>query len=373
MDQLTEILREQHGVLSRRQVVELGYGDAFIERMVRRKEWARVHRGVYVDHTGPLDWWQRAWAAVLFYWPAALCADSALRGFGLAAAGRRAADFTGTLGPPSRPSPGGGPLSVARGDVQIHVAVDQSRRVRRIEGVRVHRLVRFEAAVHPSRRPPTLRLEHSVVEVASAAQEEADAIAVIADACQSRRTTPERLARALRSRVRLRHRAFLLEVLEDVAEGAYSVLEHRYLTRVERPHGLPTGARQRRVTRGRTPAYRDVEYRGLRTVVELDGRIGHEQALDRWDDVDRDVDAAVVGDTTMRLGWRQALESCRAAIAVATVLLAHGWTELPRPCGPGCPVTSLLAARVEPPVEGAFPAPGAGKAPRSWTVTADVG
>lgn len=249
MDRITEILRDQHGVLSRRQVLELGYDDACIERMVRRKEWARVHRGVYVDHTGPLSWGQRAWAAVLFCWPAALCADSALLGFGLAAAGRRAADLERAFGIPGRARIGA-QMSTAPGDGQIHVAVDQSRRVRRIDGVRVHRLVGFDRALHPSRRPPTLRLEHAVLDVASAAHDEAAAITVIADACQSRRTTPARLARALRPRVRLRGRAFLLDVLEDVAGGAYSVLEHRYLTRVERPHGLPPGARQRRVARG---------------------------------------------------------------------------------------------------------------------------
>lgn len=83
-----------------------------------------------------------------------------------------------------------------------------------------------------------------------------------------------------------------MEVLNDVATGAYSVLEHRYLTRVERPHGLPTAKRQRTVSTGRTSAYRDVEYLGLSTIVELDGRLGHEETNDRWVDMDRDIDAA---------------------------------------------------------------------------------
>lgn len=78
------------------------------------------------------------------------------------------------------------------------------------------------------------------------------------------------------------------------------MLEHRYLTRVERPHGLPVGRRQRTVRVGRTAAYRDVEYRGLAAVVELDGRFGHELAADRWADLDRDITSLLVGDTTMR-------------------------------------------------------------------------
>ena len=62
---------------------------------------------------------------------------------------------------------------------------------------------------------------------------------VLADACQQRRTTAARLAATLTSMSRLRHRALLLEILGEVASGAYSVLERRYLRDVERAHGLP--------------------------------------------------------------------------------------------------------------------------------------
>ena len=141
-----------------------------------------------------------------------------------------------------------------------------------------------------------------------------------------------------------------MEVLDDVATGAYSVLEHRYLTRVERPHGLPTAKRQRKVSMGRTRAYRDVEYLGLATVVELDGRLGHEEMSDRWNDMDRDIDAAAEGRTTMRIGWRQVESGCRAAAAVAAMLRVQGWTGSARPCSPGCPVNGIS--------EG-FQAPGA--------------
>jgi hypothetical protein len=129
-------------------------------------------------------------------------------------------------------------------------------------------------------------------------------------------------------------------VLADVATGAYSALERRYLRDVERPHGLPTGHRQRRVSTGRAVAYRDVEYVGLDTVVELDGRLGHEAATDRWADLDRDLDAAVDRRLTVRFGWRQVLQPCRVAAAVATLLRARGWAGDPIPCGPTCPVNA---------------------------------
>ena len=73
-----ELLAVQAGVLSRRQLLALGLADHDIARMLRRRIWATVHEGVYVKHTGEHTWLQRAWAAVLFSWPAALSHGSAL-------------------------------------------------------------------------------------------------------------------------------------------------------------------------------------------------------------------------------------------------------------------------------------------------------
>ena len=70
--ELGRILHRQEHVLSRAQVVALGGTDNDIARMLRRREWAQVHPGVYVDHTGPLTRDQHEWAAVLYCAPAAL-------------------------------------------------------------------------------------------------------------------------------------------------------------------------------------------------------------------------------------------------------------------------------------------------------------
>jgi hypothetical protein len=309
-------MAEQDGVVSRRQVLACGGDDNVIECRLRSRQWASVHRGVYVDHTGSPSWRQRAWAAVLYHWPAALCHVSALRMHGLE-------------------------VGVASADEPIHVAVDATRRPRSRAGIQPHRIARLHERLQPNRTPPRVRLEEAVLDVAADTDDDAAAVAVLADACQSRRTTAGRLCRALADRPRLRRRRFLLLLLNDVATGAYSVLEHRYLTRVERPHGLPTGRRQRVSRTGRGAAYRDVEYEGLGVVVELDGRLGHEFQADRWDDLDRDIASLVDGDLTIRAGWRQALQPCRLAAAVARLLIARGWAGSPRPCGPGCPVTQV--------------------------------
>lgn len=156
---LSALLSQQSGVVSRRQLLRAGLTDNDIARLLRRRELARVHSGVYVDHTGPLSWLQRAWAATLSYWPAALCDDSALL-----VSGVRGVDPAGP----------------------IQVAVDEERRVVRKEGVRVRRVTRLPSLVQPNRTPPRMRLEHALLGSASRAVDDAHAIAVLADACQQR-------------------------------------------------------------------------------------------------------------------------------------------------------------------------------------------
>lgn len=118
--ELEELMLLQSGVVSRRQAIAHDLTDADIERKVRRREWARVLPGVFVDHTGELTWLQQAWAAVLFSWPAALTHSSALR----AAEG-----------------PGRGKES----DERIHVVVERSRSLVAPPRVRIHRGVDLAA------------------------------------------------------------------------------------------------------------------------------------------------------------------------------------------------------------------------------------
>ena len=79
---LSRTLREQGGVVSRRQVLDAHGDDNLIERMIRRNEWKAVHPGVYVDHTGTPTPEQLRMAAVLYAWPAVLAGESALVAYG---------------------------------------------------------------------------------------------------------------------------------------------------------------------------------------------------------------------------------------------------------------------------------------------------
>jgi hypothetical protein len=305
---LPQVLHGQAGVVSRRQLLALGLVDTDIRRMVRRKDLARLHPGVFLEHNGQPTWPQRAWAACLYYEPAALGPVATLVTNGLLTS------TTSTL---------------------VDVVLSPHRRVGPVPGIEVGRSIAFDKELHPLRRPPQLRLESAVLRVASNARDDAAAVAILADACRSRRTTAERLGDSLAGLPRLPRRAFLAAVLEDVAHGVQSVLEHRYLRDVERAHGLPRGVRQGRVLHGREVAYRDVEYLKRLLVIELDGSF-HDPAEARWDDLERDVASALRGARTVRLGWRQVLDPCRTAQSVGRLLGALGWEGHTQRC-PRCP------------------------------------
>ena len=63
--------------------------------------------------------------------------------------------------------------------------------------VTARRVQAFDRIALTGLTPPRVRVEYAVLRVASRARTEDAAVAVLADACQSRRTTPERLVVAL--------------------------------------------------------------------------------------------------------------------------------------------------------------------------------
>ena len=306
-----DLLAHQSGVVSRRQLTSLGAEPHDLQRMLRRRDLTRVRDGVFVDHTGPLTWLQRAWVGVQVAWPAALSHDSALR----------AADGPGRHG---------------RDDALIHLAVDRDRAVRVPPGYVLHRFAGFEAKVQWNASPPRVRVEEALLDVVAHARDDLTAIAVLADAVQARRTVPARIRSALDARARIPRREFLHGVLTDVQGGTCSVLEHGYLTRVEQPHGLPIARRQLRdSTHG--PVLRDVVYVPFDQVVELDGRMFHDSAARRDADLDRDLDAAISGQSTVRLGWGQVYgRPCATAVRIGMLLNTRGWSGHVRAC-PRCP------------------------------------
>lgn len=317
MEGLAELLRAQAGVVSRRQLLELGSEDD-VRRLLRRQELTPVFPGVYVDHSGALTWLQRAWAGVHHAWPAALAGRSAVR-----AHERRNLHDTTV-------------------DDDIEIAIDRHRKIVAPDGYVVSRLVRFGARVQWNAAPPRLRYDEAVLDLAMEEPDDIDAVAVLAQACGSRRTTADRLLAALAARPRASRRAWLEGVLRDIADGTHSVLEHGYLTKVERPHRIPTGRRQLSFRGADGRGFRDVDL--PQAVVELDGALFHEGLAARDDDLERDLDVLVDGRPTARLGWGQVFRrSCQTAYKVSLFLQRHGWSGQPRACGdPDCVVRTGL-------------------------------
>ncbi|BBH64487.1 hypothetical protein ACTI_11720 [Actinoplanes sp. OR16] len=320
MVHIDEISGLQRGVVTRNQALRAGLSADRIRNLVDSGRWQRLYTGVYATFTGEVQRPARRWAAVL----------SAGRGALLSH--RSAAEEVGLIG---REEAAGA----------IHVLIPAERRVRRCPGIVVHRATRAGEWRHPVRSPPQTRVEQTVLDLASAAGSEDEAMKWIAAACGRRLTTPRRIAGALRERPRLLRRAGLGVLLAEAGSGCESVLEWRYLRAVERAHGLPTAVRQSRRPRpggeSRRPGggggwYDDVSYSDYGVHVELDGQAAH-PAEQRWRDYRRDNAVASAGEVVLRYGVADVSERpCSVAEQVAAVLRGRGWTGLTRRCGTDC-------------------------------------
>ena len=299
----------QNGVLTRSQALAAGLTDKIIAAHVRQGRWQRLQRGVYATFSGTPNRDCLLWAAVLRAGPRSLLShQTAARLWGLPAAESSA----------------------------IHVSVPDGSPAPRISGGIVHYSSRLAQARHPALAPPRTTIEATVLDLASAASSAEDAIAWVLSAIASRRTTTERVAAVLRQRDRMRWRSEILPVLDPLSSGVHSILEYRFVTRVQRPHGLPAGTRQRLVLRGRRRQYSDVAYDDYATLVELDGRAAHPESS-RHLDTERDNANIASGWVTLRYGWTEVSErSCELAAQLAVTLRRRGWPGSPRRCGPGC-------------------------------------
>lgn len=210
----------------------------------------------------------------------------------------------------------------------MEVVVADDRRVARRDDLVVIRSSQELVSVRWHQSPPRVAYELAVVEVAARHKRVVDVAAELARALGSRRTTVERLRAVLETRSRLPGRRRVSALLDDLATGACSALEHGYLTKVERPHALPVPVRQVRGRSRTAVVYRDAQYDDL--AIELDGRAWHDSVEDRDRDADRDLLASVAGRTTVRLTWGQVFDRpCWTAAQVARLLRAA-----PRRAGP---------------------------------------
>lgn len=318
LDRAAHHLVEQDGVITRAQLLQAGVTPAELETCLRRRELVPIHPGVYINHSSTPTWKQRAWAAVLYAGRAALHLESALH---------RDGKGTAATGP-------------------IDVAVDWSRKVRPQPGIRVHRVRDLEAKATWNTSPPRVRLEEAVVTLADRAADDLRAIAVLTSVVGQRRTIASRLATTIEGRPRLRRRALLTSLLVDLERGTHSVLEHGFLSRVVRPHGLPEPYEQQGLRHGMSGAeYRDIDYDEMELVIEMDGRT-HDSPDARDIDADRDLDDLSAGHVVPRIRYRQVFGTpCRTATRLESLFRLRGWDGAAHPCDdPGCDLRAQAPA-----------------------------
>ena len=305
----------QAEVIARRQGAQLDIDVDLMRNRVRNGRWQRLQRGVYAAFSGEPTREAVLWAALLRVGPDATLSH------------QTAAERHGLIDEPS---------SV----VTITVPASRHPAQVKIQGIVIHRSDAILRTRHPAMLPPCTRIEDTVLDLIEGTSTFDDAYAWICRAIGRRRTTADRIRHAMDARKKMRWRSEIALALGGADEGILSVLEYRYVRRVERPHGLPSARRQARIEQRTGSRYLDNLYEEHRLCVELDGTAAH-PADEQWRDKRRDTGNAMRGLLTLRFGITDLGDRrCETADAVAAVLRSRGWPGAPHRCSrTACAVT----------------------------------
>lgn len=301
-------LEDQADTIARYQAAEAGIAPYTMRNKVRSGRWQRLQWGVYAAFSGDPLRETVLWAALLRAGPDAVLSH------------QTAAERHGLIDEPS-------PVITMTVPAARHPA-----RKGTIPGIVIHRSDAILRTRHPAMLPPCTRVEDTVLDLIQVARTFDDAYTWICRAIGRRRTTADRIRQAMNARKKMRWRREIALALGDAEAGALSVLEYRYVRRVERPHGLPAARRQARISQRSGNKYLDNLYEEYGVCVELDGTAAHPED-EQWRDKRRDNANSVSGLVTLRFGFPELGDHrCESASQVATVLRDHGWTGSPRGC-----------------------------------------
>ncbi|HTR90250.1 MAG TPA: DUF559 domain-containing protein [Trebonia sp.] len=155
--------------------------------------------------------------------------------------------------------------------------------------------------VHPAKQPRRTRIARSIVDAASWMATDRGAMAVLAASVQQRLVRVADVRQAAEHMVRFHRRKLILETLGDIAGGAQALSELDFTRSVVRAFHLPepTSQSARRDARGRR-RWTDVSWDDYKLAVEIDGAQHTEDPLQRWDDMERDIDLGADGYRTLR-------------------------------------------------------------------------
>lgn len=229
--------------------------------------WQTLLPGVAVTHSGGVTERQRAWAALLYAGSGAVLTGlAALRLDGLTLD----APVFDVLVPAAR-----------------QVRAQPSAAWQRSQGyagglvrVRAHRVADAAVLVHPHALPPRQRSAASLVHAAAWAPSDRAAETYVAAAVQQGLVTVDLVRAAVELHPRLRRRALVRLVLDEVESGAQARGELDLL-RLLRQAGLPRPDALQRAVRGSGLHYLDAWWERQRVVVEVDG--GHHRLVGQWE------------------------------------------------------------------------------------------
>ena len=257
------------GVVTRTQLLALGFGDDRIGSWVRSGRLHRRHRSVYtVGHTALSrrgEWLAAVWA----------CGEGAVLSHGSAAAAHGMAPETST---------------------DVHVST--TRPVRSRPGIVVHRTRHLDHADAVTLGPlPVNRQPRTLVDLADVLSYAA--LRGIADGL--RRLDLAALAAAQRRAPNRPGAARVARLLASEQRRTRSTFERRYLGFCT-TQGLPRPDATNVQVAGHEV---DAVYAGARLAVELDGRAHHERRAQMRADRRRDADLQLAGLRVLRLVWEQ--------------------------------------------------------------------
>jgi len=155
--------------------------------------------------------------------------------------------------------------------------------------------------VHPTRQPRRTRVARSLIDAAAWMPTDRGAAAILSAGVQQGLARVADLTVVVDRMEVLRRRQLITQTLGDVAGGAQAISELDFLRLVVRPFGLPEPSRQsaRRDRQGRR-RWIDAAWEDDKVAVEIDGAHHTEDPLQRWDDMERDIDLVLDGYRTLR-------------------------------------------------------------------------
>lgn len=250
----------QAGLLSHRQLRELGVSPGEIRHHVEIGRWARRSREVVSTTTGPLSLEQRRWLGVLHGGPTAMIG------------GLSAAECHGMR-------------HWSRDEITVLVSNPMS--FEPLDGFRFFRTRRSHQVLVAAGELPVCGIQPAVLMFASREPQLRTALGAVTAAVQQRLTTADELIDWLAILAPLRRSRQVRELLGDVADGAHSLAEVD-VRKACRDHGVqpPRSQTPRRDRSGRR-RYTDCEWTlgdGTVVVLEVDGAFHddvHQSLLDR--------------------------------------------------------------------------------------------